>query len=84
MSNLAPYLHSRIRTRNVARIANPDAAKLIPRIESVNYDAIWNDPLFENLVIFRIINESFAIDEKDHVSETVDEIIRVIEEKLNR
>jgi hypothetical protein len=84
MNNLAPYLHSKIRTRNVVRISNPDAAALIPRIESVNYDAIWNDPLFENLVTFRIVNEAYAVDENERLSEAVNDIIRVIEEELDR
>jgi len=84
MSNLAPYLQSKIRTRNVIRVSNSDAADLIPRIESVNYDAVWNDPLFENLITFRIVNESYAVDENDRLSEAVDEIIRVIEKELDR
>ncbi len=84
MNNLAPYLQRKIRTRNVVRISNSDAAELIPRIESVNYDAVWNDPLFENLVTFRIVNESFALDENDRLSEAVDEIIRVIQKELDR
>jgi len=84
MNNLAPYLQRKIRTRNVVRISNSDAAELIPRIESVNYDAVWNDPLFENLVTFRIVNESFALDENDRLSEAVDEIIRVIQKEIDR
>ena len=84
MNNLAPYLQSKIRTRNVVRISNSDAAELIPRIESVNYDALWNDPVFENLVTFRIVNEAYAVDENDRLSEAVDEIIRVIEKELDR
>nr|CAP48495.1 putative integron gene cassette protein [uncultured bacterium] len=84
MNNLAPYLQSKIRTRNVVRISNSDAAELFPRIESVNYDALWNDPMFENLVTFRILNETFAVDENDRLSEAADEIMRVIEEELDR
>ena len=84
MNNLAPFLQSKIRTRNVARISNSDAAELIPRIESVSYDALWNDPLFENLVTFRIVNETYAVDENDRLSEAADEIIRVIEKELDR
>jgi len=84
MNNLAPYLQSKIRTRNVVRVSNSDAADLIPRIESVNYDAVWNDPLFENLITFRIVNESYAVDENDRLSEAVDEMIRVIEKELDR
>ncbi len=84
MNNLAPYLQSKIRTRNVVRISNSDAAKLIPRIESLNYDAIWGDPLFENLVTFRIVNESFAVNENDRLREAVDEIIRVLGNELDR
>lgn len=50
----------------------------------MNYDAVWNDPLFENLVSFRIVNESYALDENERLSEAVDEIIRVIENELDR
>jgi hypothetical protein len=84
MNNLAPYLQSKIRTRNVNRITHSDAAELIPRIGSVNYDALWNDPMFENLVAFRIVNEVYAVDENDRLSEAADEIIRVIEKELDR
>jgi len=84
MNNLAPYLQRKIRTRNVVRITNSDAAELIPHIESVNYDALWNDPLFENLVTFRIVNETFAVDENERLSEAADEIIGVIEKELDR
>jgi hypothetical protein len=84
MNNLAPYLQSKIRTRNVARFTNSDAAERIPRIESVNYDVLWNDPLFENLVTFRILNETYALVENSSLSEFVDEIIRVIEKELDR
>lgn len=82
MNNLAPYLQSRIRTRNIARISNSDAAKLIPHIESVGYDVLWNDPLFENLVTFRILNETYSVRENDRLSETADKIIQVIKREL--
>jgi hypothetical protein len=84
MNNLVPFLQSKIRTHNVARITNSDAAELIPRIESVNYDALWEDPMFENLIIFRMVNETFAVDENDRLSEAADAIIQVIERELDR
>lgn len=84
MNNLTPYLQSKIRIRNVARITHSDAAKLIPYVESVNYDALWNDPMFENLVTSRILNEAFAVDETDRLSEAANEIIRIIEKELDR
>lgn len=84
MTNLAPYLQSKVRSRNVMRLSNTEAAKNIPRIESVNYDALLKDPMFENLVVFRIANETFAIFENARLSEAVDEIIRVIDQELDR
>lgn len=84
MNNLAPYLQSKIRTRNVVRLSNAGTAELIPRIASVNYDAIWDDPQFENLVAFRILNEAFAIDENERLREAVNDIIQVIEDELDR
>ncbi len=84
MNNSAPYLHGKIRTRNVARFTSSDAAERIPRIESVNYDVLWNDPLFDNIVTFRILNETYALRENGRLSEAVDEIIRVIEKELDR
>lgn len=84
MSNLAPYLQRIVRTRNVARISNPDAAKLIPRIESIDYSAIWNDPQFENLITFRIVSETFALQENVYLRKAADEIIQVIEKELNK
>jgi len=82
--NMAPYLHSRIRTRNVIRATSPDAAEWIPRIESVDYDALWNDPMFENIVSFRILNETYALSENVRLHEAVDEIIQAIEKELKR
>ena len=84
MNNLAPYLHSKIRTRNVARFTSSDAAERIPRIESVDYDVLWSDPLFDNIVTFRILNETYALRENGRLSEAVDETIRVIEKELDR
>lgn len=84
MNNLAPFLHRKIRIRNVARATNSHAAELIPRVESVNYEALWNDPMFENLVIFRIVNETFAVYENNRLSEAADAIVQVIERELDR
>lgn len=84
MNNLAPYLQGKIQTRNIVRTTNSDVADLIPRIETPNYDAIWNDPMFESHLTFRIANEAFAVDENESLSEVVSEITQVIEEELNR
>jgi len=84
MNSMAPYLRSKIRTRNVTRMTNPDAAKLISPIESANYDALWNDPQFENFVTFRLLNETYAVYENNLLSEDANDIIRMIEEELNR
>jgi hypothetical protein len=84
MNNMAPYLRGMIRIRNVARLTSPDAAERIPGIESVNYDALWDDPTFDNIVSFRILNETYALRENDRLSEAVDEIIRTIEKELQR
>ncbi len=84
MNNLAPYLHSKIRTRNVIRLSNSDAEELISPIESVNYDVLWKDRMFENLITFRIVNETFAVDENDRLIEAADEIIQVIESELDQ
>jgi len=84
MNNLAPYLQSKVRTRNIARITSSETAELIPRIESVNYDSLWNDTLFENLVTFRILNETYAVSESNRLREAADAIIRVIEKELDQ
>lgn len=84
MNNLAPYLQSRVRTRNVARMTHSEVAKIIPHIEPVDYDALWNDPLFEDLVTFRILNDTYAVDEKNRMGEAADEIIQVIEKELDQ
>lgn len=84
MYNLAPYLQGKIRTRNVARFTSPDAAEHIPGLEIVNYDALWKDPLFDNIVSFRILNETYALRENQRLRATVDEIIQVIQRELNQ
>lgn len=84
MNTMAPYLHRKIHTRNVARMTFADASDRIPRVESVDYDALWTDPMFDNLVTFRILNETYALAENDRLSEAVDEIIRAIEKELDR
>lgn len=84
MNNLAPYLNSKIRTRNVARLTSSAATENIPKLESVNYDALRNDPLFDNLVTFRILNETYALGENRQLVEAVDEIIRVIKKELDQ
>lgn len=84
MINLAPYLNHRIRTRNVARFTFSDAAEHIPGIESVNYDVLRDDPLFDNFVSNRILSETYALRENAALREDVDVIIRVIEDELNR
>lgn len=84
MNNMAPYLHGKIRTRNVARYTSSNTAERIPRLESVTYDVLWNDPMFDNLVSFRILNETYALQENSHLGQAVDEIIRVINKELDR
>lgn len=84
MNSLAPYLNGKIRTRNVARASSSASAERIPGLESVNYDALWRDPLFDNLVTFRILNELYALRESSRLSEAAKEIIRVIEKELDR
>ena len=84
MNNMAPYLNGKIRVRNAARMTSSDAADQIPRIESVDYDVLWTDPMFDNLVSFRILNETYALRENKRLAETVDEIIQVIEKELGR
>ncbi len=84
MINLSPYLNNKVRTRNVARLTFSGAAEQIPGIESGNYDVLWNDPLFDNFVSYRILNETYALRENAALRENVDEIIRVIEDELNR
>ena len=84
MNNMAPYLHRKILTRNVARHTSPDTAERIPRLEPVSYDVLWTDPMFDNLVTFRILNETYAVRENSRLGQAVDEIIRVIEKELDR
>lgn len=84
MYRMAPYLHGKVRTRNIARLTNPEAADKIPQIESVNYDALWNDPMFDNIVSLRILNETYALRENERLSEAVDKIIEIIEKELKR
>ena len=84
MTQMAPYLHHKIRTRNVARMTSADAGDRIPHSGPVNYDELWADPMFDNLVTFRILNETYALAENNRLSEAVDEIIRIIEKELGR
>lgn len=84
MYNMAPYLHSKIRTRNVTRFTNSTAAEKIPRLDLVSYDALWEDPMFDNIVSFRILNETYALRENDRLSEAVDQIIGAIQKELKR
>ena len=85
MNAMAPYLNSKVRTRNVVRSTDsPTAAELIPPIESVNYEVLWMDPEFDNIVSFRILNETYAIMENDNLSKAANEIIQVIERELAR
>ncbi|MFT5452478.1 MAG: hypothetical protein ACI9N9_001970 [Enterobacterales bacterium] len=85
MNAMAPYLNRKIRTRNVIRSTDsPTAAELIPSIESVNYEVLWMDPEFDNIVSFRILNETYAIMENGNLSKAANEIIQVIEKELAR
>jgi hypothetical protein len=84
MHNSMPYLRGKVSTRNIARLSNAIATNRMPSIEPVNYEVLWNDPLFDNLVSSRILNETYTIRENVFLRETTDEIIRVIEEELNR
>jgi len=85
MNNMAPYLNRKVRTRNVIRFTDSNtAAEFIPPIGPVNYDVLWSDPLFDNLVSFRILNETYAIMENSKLSKATDEIIQVIEKELDR
>jgi hypothetical protein len=85
MNNMAPYLNGKIRTRNVVRFtSSKTATEYIPPIGPVNYNVLRNDPLFDNIVTFRILNETYAIMENGNLSGAADEIIRVIEKELDR
>lgn len=84
MNNMAPYMQAKIRIRNVARLTNSAAAERIPHLDSVNYDVLWTDPLFDNLVTFRILNETYALQENFRLGRAVDEIIQIIELELSR
>jgi hypothetical protein len=85
MNNMTPYLSSKVRTRNVMRFTSSiTATEYISPIEPVNYDVLWNDPLFDNLVTFRIVNETYSLLENGNLSEAANEIIRVIEKELGR
>ena len=50
----------------------------------MTYDDLWIDPVFDNLVTFRILNETYALRENSRLGQDVDEIIRVIKEELDR
>jgi len=85
MNNMAPYLNGKVRTRNIIRFtSSKTAAEFIPPIGPVNYDVLWDDPMFDNLVTFRIMNETYAIMENHKLSKAADEIIQVIEKELGR
>jgi len=40
--------------------------------------------MFENIVSFRILNETYALAENERLHKAVDEIIRAIEKELKR
>jgi hypothetical protein len=85
MNNMAPYLRSKVRTRNVMRFSGSNiAAEYISPIEAVNYDVLWSDPTFDNLVTFRIINESYSLFENDNLKKAANEIIQLIEKELQK
>lgn len=84
MNHMAPYLHQKIRTRNVSRLTNPNATELLPPLESVDYEALWSDPRFDNLIAYRILNETYVMQEFRWLGEAVDEIILTIETELGR
>jgi hypothetical protein len=81
---LAPYLHGKIRTRNVSRYTNANSTKFIPELESVNYEVLWRDPQFDNLVAYRIMSEMYAIEDISRLGEAADEIIQALESALAR
>lgn len=83
MNKMAPYLNSKVRTRNVARVTISDAANNIPLIEPVDYNILWKDPEFDNIVTFRLLNETYAISENGKLRDAADEIIRLLEVELN-
>lgn len=63
---------------NIVRLISPEATDKIPQIEWVDYDAFWNDPRFDKIVSFRILNETHALRENERLGEAVDEIILTI------
>ncbi len=83
-NTLAPYLNSKIRTRNLVRTSNSKTAEMIKRVESLSYADLWSDPMFENLLASRILNESYAVSEHIQLREAANEIILVIEDELGR
>lgn len=82
--SLAPYLHTKVHTRNVSRQSIDEAAETIPQLESVDYGALWGDPLFDNLVASRILDEIYAILDISRLGQDADAIIRVLEAELGQ
>lgn len=82
--NSSPFLRDKIATRNVARITNSDAREYIPALQSVRYEALRNDPKFDNMVSFRILSEVYVLFENGRLGEACDDIIAVIESELDR
>lgn len=82
MNNLSTYLRQKINTRNVARLTHSEAREYIPKLQPGHYEALRNDPLFDNMVSFRILSEIYVIIENRRLGEACDEIIKVIENEL--
>jgi len=83
MNNLMPYLRRNVNTRNIAKRTNLISAELIPGTAPERYDALWKDPMFDNLVSTRIMSETFSIRENTSLRENAEDIIQIIEQELN-
>lgn len=80
---LSPYLNARIQARNVFA-SDSTWGQDIPWLPAPNYAVLWQDPVFDNLVTYRLYDERAAIDETRKLEEQTAKVIGLLRAELGR
>ncbi len=73
-----PYLNSAVPTRNIL-VHHSTNADFITATSPSDYGVLWDDPVFNNLVLYRIYSETAVITENAALANEAEKIISIIE-----
>jgi hypothetical protein len=78
-----PYLNFVVPTRNILAHHSTNA-DFISATSPGDYGVLWDDPVFNNLVLYRIYSETAVIIENAALANEAEKIISLIESELAR